>query len=103
MNCLTIFALFFVTGVQAFAPLHPVAIRQQREVSTELTMIGGLLQGLLGKKDAEITDTVYFDVSIDGSPAGRIEMGLYGSTVPKVGCVASWKLSHIGSMWQTLI
>ena len=51
---------------------------------TQLAMIGGLLQGLLGKKDADITDTVYFDVSIDGKPAGRIEMGLYGSTVPKV-------------------
>lgn len=46
-------------------------------------MIGGLLQGLFGKTDAEITDTVYFDISIDGEPTGRIEMGLYGSTVPK--------------------
>lgn len=47
-------------------------------------MIGGLLQGIFGQKDAEITETVYFDVSIDGQAAGRIEMGLYGSTVPKV-------------------
>ncbi|EEC50001.1 predicted protein [Phaeodactylum tricornutum CCAP 1055/1] len=26
---------------------------------------------------------LFFDVSIDGEPAGRIEMGLYGSVVPK--------------------
>jgi hypothetical protein len=46
-------------------------------------MIGGLIQGLFGKREADITDTVYFDVSIDGEPSGRIEMGLYGSTTPK--------------------
>lgn len=46
-------------------------------------MIGGLFQGLFGKTDAEITDTVYFDISIGGQPAGRIEMGLYGAVVPK--------------------
>lgn len=51
--------------------------------STKLNMIGGILQGFFGKKEAEITDTVYFDVTIDGAPAGRIEMGLYGTTVPK--------------------
>jgi len=31
----------------------------------------------------EITHTVYFDVEIGGSPAGRVEMGLFGKTVPK--------------------
>ena len=46
-------------------------------------MIGGFFQGFFGKKDAEVTDTVYFDVAIDGEESGRIEMGLYGSTVPK--------------------
>ncbi|KAL3656294.1 hypothetical protein V7S43_018867 [Phytophthora oleae] len=34
-------------------------------------------------KGPKITDQVYFDVSIDGKPAGRIIMGLYGKTVPK--------------------
>jgi hypothetical protein len=32
--------------------------------------IGGMLQGLFGKKEAEITDTVYFDIAIDGKDAG---------------------------------
>ena len=46
-------------------------------------MIGGLVQGLFGKKEADITDSVYFDISIGGEAVGRIEMGLYGSTTPK--------------------
>lgn len=54
-----------------------------RSTTTKLHMVGGLFQGLFGKKDAEITDTVYFDISIDGQPAGRVEMGLYGATTPK--------------------
>merc|ERR1712137_47162 len=34
-------------------------------------------------KGPTITSQVYFDVEIDGKPAGRIVMGLYGKTVPK--------------------
>jgi len=33
--------------------------------------------------DAEVTQTVYFDVTIGGEDAGRIEMGLFGGVVPK--------------------
>ena len=42
--------------------------------------------GALGekvKRGPKITDKVFFDVTIDGEPAGRIVMGLYGKTVPK--------------------
>lgn len=46
-------------------------------------MFDGLLSALFGKTDAEVTDTVFFDIDIDGEAAGRIEIGLYGSTVPK--------------------
>ncbi|KAK3272153.1 hypothetical protein CYMTET_19533 [Cymbomonas tetramitiformis] len=31
----------------------------------------------------EITDTVFFDISIGGKAAGRIEIGLFGNVVPK--------------------
>ncbi|KAJ8559475.1 hypothetical protein K7X08_003533 [Anisodus acutangulus] len=31
----------------------------------------------------EVTRKVYFDVEIDGKPAGRVVMGLFGKTVPK--------------------
>ncbi|CAL6094762.1 Peptidyl-prolyl_cis-trans isomerase [Hexamita inflata] len=30
-----------------------------------------------------ITNTVYFDITIGGVPAGRIEIGLFGNTVPR--------------------
>jgi hypothetical protein len=69
-----------VLGAQAFAPIQPAATRTS---ITDLHMIGGLFQGFFGQKDAEITDTVFFDLDIDGQPAGRIEIGLYGSVVPK--------------------
>jgi len=35
------------------------------------------------QRAAKFTSTVYFDVSIDGEPAGRISFGLYGTIVPK--------------------
>merc|ERR1719482_2640775 len=33
--------------------------------------------------DAEVTTTVFFDMTIGGQPAGRIELGLFGGVVPK--------------------
>jgi len=34
-------------------------------------------------KGPKVTDIVYFDITIGGEPAGRIEVGLFGKTVPK--------------------
>lgn len=34
-------------------------------------------------KGPKVTDIVFFDVTIGGQPAGRIEIGLFGKTVPK--------------------
>lgn len=31
----------------------------------------------------KVTDIVFFDITIAGEPAGRIEIGLFGKTVPK--------------------
>ncbi|XP_059487800.1 peptidyl-prolyl cis-trans isomerase 5 [Neocloeon triangulifer] len=31
----------------------------------------------------KVTDKVWFDIEIGGSPAGRVEIGLFGGTVPK--------------------
>ena len=35
------------------------------------------------KKQAKVTNKVFFDIEIDGEPAGRITFGLFGKTVPK--------------------
>jgi hypothetical protein len=98
-------------GVQAFVMTVPspmvmptFAVPKQftstTTSTTQLNMIGGFLQGLLGgggPTEAEITDTVYFDIGMDNQPSGRIEMGLYGSTVPKV-CVYHTSLYGTSSM-----
>lgn len=34
-------------------------------------------------KGPKVTDLVFFDITIGGEPAGRIEIGLFGKTVPK--------------------
>jgi len=34
-------------------------------------------------KGPKVTDIVFFDVTIGGEPAGRIEIGLFGKTVPR--------------------
>lgn len=34
-------------------------------------------------KGPKVTDIVYFDITIGGEPAGRVEIGLFGKTVPK--------------------
>lgn len=75
-----ILSTLVVQACVAFAPVprSVAASRANAGANTELQMIGGLMQGFFGKKDAPITDTVYFDIEIDGEPAGRIEMGLYG-------------------------
>ncbi len=35
------------------------------------------------KKNEKITSKVFFDISINGEPAGRVVFGLFGKTVPK--------------------
>ena len=85
----SVLLLLATVGTSAFAPKLNNAVRigngvtQEASTTTALPMIGGLFQGLFGKSDAAITDTVFFDISIGGEKAGRIEMGLYGDVVPK--------------------
>ena len=78
-----ILCLCLMAAVNAFTPAINTRSHTTVGSTTELPMIGGLFQGIFGKKEAEITDTVYFDIAIDGTNAGRIEFGLYGSTTPK--------------------
>jgi hypothetical protein len=84
IKLLVLLLSWLVSGGSAFtvAPIHPQQSSSTTRSTTQLE-IGGFMQGFFGKKDAEITDNVFFDIDIDGQPAGRIEMGMYGSTTPK--------------------
>lgn len=94
-NKIVLVAVLAIQACSAFAPAPASFVskgaplvnsptgKNARAGYTDLNMIGGLIQGFFGKKDAPVTDTVFFDIEIDGEPAGRIEMGLYGDVVPK--------------------
>jgi len=87
-SIVSLFVMAIVAAVsEAFVTPKAATNHVRSTTTTELSvmppMIGGLFQGFFGQKDAEITDQVFFDISIDGQAAGRIEFGLYGGVVPK--------------------
>merc|ERR1711912_7433 len=43
----------------------------------------GLIASVTAKKGPVVTDKVWFDITIGDEAAGRIEIGLFGKTVPK--------------------
>jgi cyclophilin family peptidyl-prolyl cis-trans isomerase len=73
--------------------------------------IGNFFSGIFGggNTDAEITDTVFFDISIDGKNEGRVEMGLYGTVVPKTAenfkqlCEGKPGFGYKGSIFHRVI
>ena len=63
---------------------------------------------------ATITSKVFFDITIDGNPVGRIVMGLYGDVVPKTALnfqtlcegdkeLDGQKLSYVGTPFHRII
>jgi len=42
-----------------------------------------LFAGVFAQKEAEVSDTVFFDISVGEEKLGRVEMGLYGEVCPK--------------------
>ncbi|XP_010534595.1 PREDICTED: peptidyl-prolyl cis-trans isomerase CYP21-2-like isoform X1 [Tarenaya hassleriana] len=48
-----------------------------------LILIRSVLVETVGENLEGVTHRVYFDIEINGSPAGRIVMGLFGEIVPK--------------------
>ena len=54
-------------------------------VPTVASMVLGMSAVVNAEEDPveEITNKVFFDVTADGKPLGRITIGLFGKTVPK--------------------
>ena len=69
----------------------------------------GMLDGLFKKSEADVTETVYFDISIGGGAPQRVELGLYGSTTPKTCenfkqlCTGSKGFGYKGSPFHRII
>jgi cyclophilin family peptidyl-prolyl cis-trans isomerase len=101
--------LVSIFNASAFAPSSTRAVTSATTTSTQLPMIGNFFSGLFGKTDAEITDTVFFDISIGGKAIGRVEMGLYGDVVPKTAdnfkqlCLGSKGFGYKGSIFHRII
>jgi len=90
VTCLSLFSSSVVV-VDAFAPSLSSSSSTFQQPTSSLNMglfddmIGGLT-GMMGGKtanEADVTESVYFDIAIDDEDAGRIVMGLFGDDVPK--------------------
>ena len=104
-SCLAILsACALFQGASAFAPASPSVVSK-----TQLEM--GFLDNLFGggATSADITETVYFDVTAGGEPLGRVEMGLYGDVVPKTVdnfkalCTGEKGYGYQGSIFHRII
>ena len=62
-----------VASAAAFQPRAPV---KAPTVARQF----GMLDGLFKKSEADVSETVYFDISIGGGAPQRVELGLYGDT-----------------------
>merc|ERR1719174_3344383 len=69
----------------------------------------GMLDGLFKKSEADVTEKVYFDISIGGGAPQRVELGLYGDTTPKTCenfkqlCTGSKGFGYKGSPFHRII
>ncbi|CAL5220206.1 g2180 [Coccomyxa viridis] len=52
-------------------------------IASVLLVSFSVVEGKKSSSDPEVTNKVFFDIEIDGKPAGRIVMGLFGKVVPK--------------------
>ncbi|XP_018012167.1 peptidyl-prolyl cis-trans isomerase 5 [Hyalella azteca] len=78
-------------------------------VCAVVLVIFSLSRNADAKKGPKVTHQVYFDMSIGGVPAGRIEIGLFGGTVPKTVenfrqlCLKPKGEGYVGSQFHRII
>eukprot|EP00515_Schizochytrium_aggregatum_P017340 CAMPEP_0202102632 /NCGR_PEP_ID=MMETSP0965-20130614/4426_1 /ASSEMBLY_ACC=CAM_ASM_000507 /TAXON_ID=4773 /ORGANISM="Schizochytrium aggregatum, Strain ATCC28209" /LENGTH=226 /DNA_ID=CAMNT_0048671407 /DNA_START=11 /DNA_END=691 /DNA_ORIENTATION=+ len=68
-----------ITATGVAAPPPPYSCKMK----AAFALLVAALMAVVAMADPEITKKTYFDIEIDGEPAGRIEFGLYGDVVPK--------------------
>merc|ERR1719160_147836 len=91
-----------VASAAAFQPRAPV---KAPTVARQF----GMLDGLFKKSEADVTEKVYFDISIGGGAPQRVELGLYGDTTPKTCenfkqlCTGSKGFGYNGSPFHRII
>jgi len=76
------------------------SVRRSRAVRQMATM---------STADAEVTNKVFFDISIDGEASGRVVMGLFGKDVPKTAenfralCTGEMGMGYKGCSFHRVI
>jgi cyclophilin family peptidyl-prolyl cis-trans isomerase len=86
---------------------NDAAITSQSSTSLQMNIFSNLFSS--NPTEGTVTDTVYFDITADGEPLGRVEFGLFGEAVPKTAenfkqlCTGEPGFGYEGSMFHRII
>merc|ERR1712022_89658 len=88
-----------------------MGIRNQIEMSKSLLFVALAIACFVAtaEADPEVTDKVYFDIEMGGTPAGRVVIGLFAKDVPKTAanfkalCTGEKGFGYQGSTFHRVI